>query len=113
MLSGCPSLVFKCNVFLYVVVEEINGNTVCICVQVLALADQCLSLHFFSRAELSLSPALLHDLRAALFLQIHQKKKRQNKCDFFVPAGYKLCFYLHRLTSRPKAVWIEDDPTWM
>lgn len=77
MFSGCSSPLFKCNALGFVG-EEIHVSTVCICVPVpvLAVADQCFSsLHFFSRAELSLSPALLHDSRAALFLQIDKQLK--------------------------------------
>lgn len=74
MLSG--RLSFKCTASLSVFVgEEINVGTVCVCVPVLVQAvvdqsDQCKSWHFFSRAELSLSAALLQDFRAPLFLDM-------------------------------------------
>lgn len=56
--------------------EEIHASTVCSCVPVLVLmaAHQRPLVHFFSRAEHSLSTALLHDLRAALSLQIHTQQ---------------------------------------
>lgn len=46
------------------------------CVPVL-LPAQCWPPHIFSRAEFSLSPSALHDLKASVFLQISQDKKNK------------------------------------
>lgn len=74
-VSGCLSLLFKCkaSLLVFLVGKKANGSTVGVYFPVLVLAvvgqwDQCWSWHLFSRAELSLSLALLHDLKASLFL---------------------------------------------
>lgn len=102
MLSGCPGPFFKRNASRWA--EGIIISPVRICVPVLLLV-QCWSLHIFSRAEFSLSPAAPHDLKASAFLQICKEENPSLKHTTHP------CFYSHWLTSKLQALKYKVDPT--
>lgn len=109
MLSGWPGPFFKWNASLWA--EGIIISPVRIRVPVLLLV-QCWSLHIFSRAEFSLSPAAPHDLMASAFLQICKEEKEYGN---FNSSSLKHtthpCFYSHWLTSKLQALKGKVDPT--
>lgn len=109
MLSGRPGPFFKWNASLWA--EGIIISPERIRVPVLLLV-QCWSLHIFSRAEFSLSPAVPHDLKASAFLQIcKEEKEYRNFNSSSLKHTTHPCFCSHWLTSKLQALKGKVDPT--
>lgn len=108
MLSGRPGPFFKWNASLWA--EGIITSPVRIRVTVLLLV-QCWSLHIFSRAEFSLSPAAPHDLKASAFLQFAKKK---TSMEIVIPPRWStqlIHAFIHTDWSKLQALKGKGDPT--